>query len=481
MDAAANITQGSGLSRSLNSQNQLTQVGTGSLTYDNNGNTLTDQAGNTYTFDAWNHIVSLNGTYTFKWDALGRKIVEGTTGLDLYYNTSGNVVEERSSGTGSTAAQYIWGMGYVNDLVAKDNFTNGVRVYAEQDANWNVTSLTDTNGNPVERFMYDPYGTRTVLSPSWTVTSDWDGMPYGFQGGRADRVSGLMEFGARTYNPATDTWTRQDPAGAAASGPNLYQTDASNPESAVDPTVLVVTDISTEEGNVAATPEMLAQLAALDMPTVSESAYSAFSNAVGAYISSHPFHYKSVLFHYTTSQIYSYTTHETRGREQVAEFPDATLATSPGCSKYPKIHYHYIDTEGVYKRAVFDYTDRVFFVGRTDVGAVVGNLTVNLASTVLSFFPHPLLSIPATVAGLWPGFDTDAWVPITGLSFRTVRFHLEDIPNTPSSHRSYYIDRVEWIPVDQSGMSVSQYDQTIEHDIHNLFGVTPSNEHAVEQ
>jgi hypothetical protein len=37
------------------------------------------------------------------------------------------------------------------------------RFYVQQDANWNVTALIDTSGNVQERYIYDPYGTVTIL------------------------------------------------------------------------------------------------------------------------------------------------------------------------------------------------------------------------------------------------------------------------------------------------------------------------------
>ncbi|HXE53178.1 MAG TPA: LamG-like jellyroll fold domain-containing protein [Tepidisphaeraceae bacterium] len=238
LDAIGNITSSNGTSRSVNSANELTSVGSNGLAYDNNGNTLTDQNGNTYVYDAWNHVVKVNGTYAYKYDAVGRRIYEGTTGKDLYYNSIGNVIEERNA-SNSTTMQYVWGMGYVNDLVLLDNYSTGVRLYAEQDANWNVTSLTDSNGNVVERFVYDPYGTRTVLSSTWNATTDAYGMLYGFQGGRQDPVTGLIHFENRDENPGTGTWNQREPFGGAyIDGMNLYEFTGSDPIDNVDPSGL---------------------------------------------------------------------------------------------------------------------------------------------------------------------------------------------------------------------------------------------------
>ena len=69
--------------------------------------------------------------------------------------------------------QYVWGLRYANDLVLRDRATGGSgnlgesgsglneRLYALQDANWNVVALVDTSGVIQERFTYTAYGAAT--------------------------------------------------------------------------------------------------------------------------------------------------------------------------------------------------------------------------------------------------------------------------------------------------------------------------------
>ena len=46
-----------------------------------------------------------------------------------------------------------------------------------QDANYNVVSVTNVNGLPMERYEYSPYGTRTVYSHRWLMAdADDDGI-----------------------------------------------------------------------------------------------------------------------------------------------------------------------------------------------------------------------------------------------------------------------------------------------------------------
>jgi hypothetical protein len=45
------------------------------------------------------------------------------------------------------------------------------RLWVVQDANYNVTVLLDNSGNVVERYIYDPFGSVTVLDADWTERS----------------------------------------------------------------------------------------------------------------------------------------------------------------------------------------------------------------------------------------------------------------------------------------------------------------------
>ena len=89
-----------------------------------------------------------------------------------YWFTSNwqNIEEWNSEGTNT---QHVWGARYVDELVCRDvndlSSTDSDRLYVMQDANFNVTAIFDMGGTPVERYMYDPYGNRTIMNESWTV------------------------------------------------------------------------------------------------------------------------------------------------------------------------------------------------------------------------------------------------------------------------------------------------------------------------
>ncbi|MDZ4783724.1 MAG: RHS repeat-associated core domain-containing protein [Planctomycetia bacterium] len=108
------------------------------------------------------------------------------------------------------------------------------RVYVEQDANWNVTSITDTSGTVVERYVYDPYGTSTRLTASWgTAGTDAYVMAWRHQGGRQDAATGLVHFRHRDLDTGLGRWVQQDIG--YLDGSSLYLYGLSSAPNYVDP------------------------------------------------------------------------------------------------------------------------------------------------------------------------------------------------------------------------------------------------------
>jgi RHS repeat-associated protein len=179
---------------------------------------------------------------SYQYDLLSRRIVENPgTSRDLYYSAGWQVLEEWVDG--QAQVQYVWSPVYVDALVLRDrdadgNSGNGLeeRLWVQQDANFNVTALLDGSGTVVERYVYDPYGSVTILAPNWSVrgTSGYDWV-YLHQGGRLDGVSGLYHFRMREYSPALGRWLQIDPLGFGAGDNNLYRYTGNTPSNATDP------------------------------------------------------------------------------------------------------------------------------------------------------------------------------------------------------------------------------------------------------
>ncbi len=77
----------------------------------------------------------------------------------------------------------------------------------------------------MENFIYDPYGTVTVLNGNATaqmqdpvtgVAMDMYNWLYLHQGGRLDPVTGLYNFDHRVYGPGLGRWNEEDPIGMIA-------------------------------------------------------------------------------------------------------------------------------------------------------------------------------------------------------------------------------------------------------------------------
>ncbi|MEM8493868.1 MAG: RHS repeat-associated core domain-containing protein [Planctomycetota bacterium] len=110
------------------------------------------------------------------------------------------------------------------------------RLYAQHDANFNVTAIADAAGSVVERYLYDAYGLRTVLDADWTA--DLDGATdyawyHSHQGGRLDPLTGLHHFRHRDYDATLMRWTRQDPLGFV-DGASLYLAYLASPPNTTD-------------------------------------------------------------------------------------------------------------------------------------------------------------------------------------------------------------------------------------------------------
>jgi RHS repeat-associated protein len=242
-------TDGTAQTRTHNRQNEVTGVsGATAPTFDPAGNMTGDETSKQFVYDAWNRLVRVKDTsgatlVAFTYDGLGRRVGQtaGGTVTDLYYSDDWQVLEER---VGGATVQYVWSPVYVDALVLRDRDADGngtleERLYAQQDANWNVTALVNASGAVVERLAYDPFGTQTVYDASFSSRSGSSyGWVVGFQGLRHDAASGLSETDHRWYSPTIGRWATTDPLGFDAGDVNLYRFVGNGPTNRVDPSGL---------------------------------------------------------------------------------------------------------------------------------------------------------------------------------------------------------------------------------------------------
>ena len=209
-------------------------------------------------YDAWNRLINVNlGTTSntiasYTYDGFNRRNrqfyyasgggIFPTSVRNFYFTANWQDIEERIGTSISPDTQYVWaplsmveaGNAYIDQLVCRDDATPQ-RLYACQDANFNVTSITNTSGAVQERYLYDPYGTFTFLNGSWSVISAsafaW---VVGRQGLLYDAASGLVYNRSRILHPLLATLLQRDMAGYA-DGMNLYLASRSNPVRFLDP------------------------------------------------------------------------------------------------------------------------------------------------------------------------------------------------------------------------------------------------------
>ncbi|WP_230597196.1 RHS repeat-associated core domain-containing protein [Xanthomonas albilineans] len=124
---------------------------------------------------------------------------------------------------GTTINPILTGPG-IDERYARDD--NGGRTYFLTDLLGSTRLLTDTNGNAVQRYDYDPYGATTQSSTSYSN-------PYQYTGREHDQ-SGLYYYRARYYTAELARFISEDPI-KLAGGVNSYAYVGADPLSDTDP------------------------------------------------------------------------------------------------------------------------------------------------------------------------------------------------------------------------------------------------------
>jgi RHS repeat-associated protein len=221
------------------------------------------------TYDAWNRLVKVvnddndRDVQQIEYDPLNRRIVkqadfDGDGSFNevrhYYYSDQWQVVEERVGSDPLTArvdVQYVWNPEYVDSLALRywdSNSSGGPDKfqYYLQDANYNVTAVTDDAGAVVERYAYTPYGEVTVLNGASDYNSegiDWSVDTAGtdiknvylYTGRERDAETGIQINRWRYYAAHLGRWLTRDPLGYLGSWLNLYQYVDSGPTNKTDP------------------------------------------------------------------------------------------------------------------------------------------------------------------------------------------------------------------------------------------------------
>jgi RHS repeat-associated protein len=208
----------------------------------------------TGTYDAWNRLVKLedgSGTVAqYEYDGAKRRTVKKsyTSGTlsetrHFYYTepSKWQVIEERVDSETDPERQFVWGQRYIDDLLLRDRDTDAdgdldERLYAMQDANWNVTGIIDEAGATQERYAYHAYGMSQLLAPDFTgratSVSEWETR---FTGRERDPASGLQLNRNRDFQFQLGRWLTRDPIKYEEGGWSLYEYAGGKPLTVLDP------------------------------------------------------------------------------------------------------------------------------------------------------------------------------------------------------------------------------------------------------
>jgi RHS repeat-associated protein len=240
--SGAGVSPASLFNYTTNNVNEYTAISGGgfqppSPSHDNNGNSLIlprpDGTALNITWNIHNEQISAtNGagdTATYQYDALGRRTKRSETISSVtthtWFFTNGWNVELEHDGANYTQrmtwgldlSQSLQGAGGVGGLVMVENLTSGTAVphFPTYDGNGNITAWVNGGGSVVARQRYDAFG--NIIDQTGTAPSN-----YGFSTKPLEKVTGLLYYGYRYYDPVTGRWPSRDPI-EERGGLNLYE------------------------------------------------------------------------------------------------------------------------------------------------------------------------------------------------------------------------------------------------------------------
>ncbi len=235
-----------------NADNEITQVGSATYTYDANGNlaTVTDASGTTtYTYNDLNQLVSITNpdgsVQSFQYSPLGFMVGTSTTTGGTTSQTNylvdptglGNVVAAYN-GSGSLIANYVYGLGLVSQTGPSGTG------YYDFDASGNTIGITGSSGTYVNQYSYLPFGETTTTSAALPN-------PFTFVGqfGVMSAGNGMFDMRFRNYDVNVGQFMSNDPLQAAAGDSNFRRYALNDPISLVDPSGLQGTSGESSSGS----------------------------------------------------------------------------------------------------------------------------------------------------------------------------------------------------------------------------------------
>ena len=217
--------------------NQYAAINGLNLGYDSNGNLKSDASAPlgsaTYQFDQLNRMTSASNsqhTAAYSYDAFSRRVSKTVDSATTVLVSDGNKVIAAYSSTGVEAQHYVYGVGHAP--IVRELFNGGATASATQytyaDALGSVTLLADTRGYLVSSLSYSPFGESAAPT---------DGFTFRFAGMQLDPETLLYYDKARYYSPVQGRFISPDPSGVKG-GANIYAYTGDDPLNTTDLTGL---------------------------------------------------------------------------------------------------------------------------------------------------------------------------------------------------------------------------------------------------
>jgi RHS repeat-associated protein len=197
--------------------NELTNWNGTTITPDANGNILNDGVA-AYTWNARNQLIT-RGSAGFQYDSYGRRTLNAAANNLLYEGWNAG---QELSGTTPVANRILGG---IDEFFSRTDTTGAYSPIT--DALGSVLALSNSSGNTVTQYSYDPFGGTTGNGGTSTNAFQYTG--------RENDGNGLYSYRARYYSPAFGRFISEDPIGFAGSGPNFYAYAGNSPMNLVDP------------------------------------------------------------------------------------------------------------------------------------------------------------------------------------------------------------------------------------------------------